>query len=38
VADQVKVQMVLLAEVLGQKEPLHNKDLESSFKSYSAHK
>ena len=33
--DQVKLQMVLLAEVLGQKDPLHGKDLEKSYKSYS---
>lgn len=36
--DQVKLQMVLLAEVLGQKDPLLGKDLEKSYKNYAAHK
>ena len=32
--DRVKLQMVLLAEVLGQKDPLMSKDLEKSYKTY----
>lgn len=36
--DQIKLQMVLLSEVLGQKDPLLAKDLEKGFKNYAKQK